>query len=998
MSSHKTFAAKNRNPLKRKFILPMAALMLAGFVYCAYAADAPLNIVQQGKSTFSIVVPKVAAKSVNDAAIELQRDLADSTGAKLPIIKDDEPIEGPFISLGSTKQAQAAGVSVEGLKEEGYRIVTKAGNLYIIGIDTTAIDRNPEAGKIGDDQFNVELHPEIPGPALTANFGFSHGTANGVYSFLEDYLGMRWLMPGEIGRDVPKKETFTIEKLDLTYAPMFIYRFFPFIWNEPFYVWRDQMKLGYSFRLNLNHYWDDAVPAALYKEHPEWFAMDSSGKRVEPKGTTYKLETTNPELVKFYAEKAVEAFKEHPELHTYSLVPSDGGGYSQSPESKALYDKERGNDFGPSITPAILKFYQDVSAIVAKKYPKGKLVGCFYQQYLRPPSSGEVKLPENFIPVLVSEASAYGLYDPKAKKYNSENLHEWGKIAPETWFYYGYPTWLRTGESLVTPAAPDEINFLFKDLVKNHIKGMHYYGSRNWSQVALANYIAVKMLWDPKADARAIQHDWLMRAYGPQAGAVMEEFYNKMDESWFSDYFRQADATGSAISEIFLSRVYGSHYQQMEELILKAEAQPMTEIQKERLRLISDNMRTLQWRLRNAGYLPADYSSPYTISTEEVYKLKSNNDDSRGVVAAGGAPNNGTPVTPVKIQIGQPKEKSAAAIPNPTHILLYPTVTGPVHLKPTNVSSGGSFLYYFVQDEKGRKVTSGLLENNADIAFEATANSPYYFQTVSSGVTLNPQEKWDISIPEAVPAQAGVEKGVLYLNAPTDNQDRSLYVYAPEGLNRASTVTDTGALIQTKTTKLEKSQVLRYAGKSARAALATALEKYHGALIQSLDSEWKFMPDPEKKGVAEGFFKPDFNDKSWKPILPIGTWQDHGFDGYHGTAWYRKMIVISAEDYDAAQLQNKQLLLFVGAVDGDAVFYLNGQKIAERKQGDSFDSWQVPFALDVTPFLTVGINHLAVQVTKDSKAAGLYKGVSLIVGVLDKKSPEPAKDKAAGGP
>jgi len=960
-------------------------MILVGFVPLGASVAATLNIVQQGQSAFSIVVPTVAPQSVKEAATELQRDIAVSTGANLPVIKDDEAITGPFISLGTTKQARAAEVTVQGIKEEGYRLVTKAGNLYIIGIDTTAIDRNPAAGKVGDDQFNVELHPEIPGPSLTANAGFSHGTANGVYSFLEDYLGMRWLMPGDIGRDVPKKDDFTIEDIDLNYAPMFVYRLFPYIWNEPFYAWRDQMKLGYSFRLNHNHYWNYTVPATLYKEHPDWFAVDSSGKRPEPKGHTYKLETTNPELVKFVADKAVEAFKAHPELHTYSLSPTDGGGYTQSPESKALFDKERGNDFGPSITPVILKFYQDVSALVAKNYPQGKLAGYFYQQYLQPPSRGKVEIPKNFIPVLVSEGSAYGLYDPKTKDFNSRNLNEWGKIAPETWFYYGYPTWLREGESMVTPAAPDELNSLFKDLVKNHVKGMYYYGSRNWNQVALANYIAVKMLWDPQADARAIQHDWLMRAYGPQAGAVMEEFYNKMDESWFSDYFRQADSTGSAISEIFLSRIYGSHYRQMEELVLKAEAQPMTDIQKERLRLISDNMRPLQWRLRNAGYLPVAYSSPYTINTEQVFKLKSNNDDSRGVVAAGGVLTGGSPVTSANIKIGQPKQGSAANIPNPSHILLYPTESGTVHLKPTNVSSGSSFLYYFVQDEKRRRVASGILENNADIAFDVTANSPYYFQTSSSGVTLNPQVKWDVSIPGAIAVQAGFEGGVIYLKPPVENMSRSLYVYVPQGLGLTATSTDIGMLVQTEVNELQKSQVLRYAGKSARAALAIGLEKYKGALVQGLDSEWKFSTDPEKKGVEEGFFKADFADKSWKPILPIGRWQDHGFDNYHGTAWYRKMIVISAADYDTAQLQNKQLLLFVGAVDGDAVFYLNGQKIGERNQEDDFDSWQTPFAFDVTPVLTVGVNTLAVQVTKDSKAGGLYKGVRLIVGVLDEK-------------
>src|SRR5690606_15515436 len=118
-----------------------------------------------GKSTFTIVVPKVAAQSVNNAAAEMQRSIEESTGAELPIAKDDETLSGAFISLGATQQVQAAGVSAQNIPDNGFRIVTKAGNVYIIGLDTTAVDLNWKAGRPGRSDFNVEMHPEIPGPA-----------------------------------------------------------------------------------------------------------------------------------------------------------------------------------------------------------------------------------------------------------------------------------------------------------------------------------------------------------------------------------------------------------------------------------------------------------------------------------------------------------------------------------------------------------------------------------------------------------------------------------------------------------------------------------------------------------------------------------------------------------------------------------------------------------------------------------------------------------------
>jgi hypothetical protein len=113
------------------------------------------------------------------------------------------------------------------------------------------------------------------------------------------------------------------------------------------------------------------------------------------------LESTNPELVKYFAERAVAALKANPQMNTYSLSPSDGRGWSESPESKAFYDPSPPDSKYPSITPLILKWYRDVSDIVAQEYPQGKLAGYIYTDFSRPPQKGGMTLPENFIPVIV---------------------------------------------------------------------------------------------------------------------------------------------------------------------------------------------------------------------------------------------------------------------------------------------------------------------------------------------------------------------------------------------------------------------------------------------------------------------------------------------------------------------------------------------------------------------------------------------------------------------
>src|SRR5699024_1539328 len=110
----------------------------------------------------------------------------------------------------------------------------------------------------------------------------------------------------------------------------------------------------------------------------------------------------------------------------------------------------------------------------------------------------------------------------------------------------------------VTPPGVSILNFIYPRLVKNNVKGVYIYGSPAWGQAALANYIVAKMDWNPHLDAKDIQHDWLIHAYGDKAGAAMEAFYQKLD-GLFSDYYQTNHKARYRLTSDMFYKIYGAH-------------------------------------------------------------------------------------------------------------------------------------------------------------------------------------------------------------------------------------------------------------------------------------------------------------------------------------------------------------------------------------------------------------------------------------------------------
>lgn len=132
---------------------------------------------------------------------------------------------------------------------------------------------------------------------------------------------------------------------------------------------------------------------------------------------------------------------------------------------------------------------------------------------------------------------------------------------------------------------------------------------------------------------------------------------------------------------------------------------------------------------------------------------------------------------------------------------------------------------------------------------------------------------------------------------------------------------------------------------------------------------WKFRADAFSNGHKKGFYKPDFNDRKWRDFK-IGCWEEQGYNGYDGIAWYRLRFKAPRKP------DCKAVELAFGAVDESAWVWLNGIYIGQHDMGVS--GWNKPFWLDVTKELRWGEeNVLVVRVQDTLHGGGIWKSIGL---------------------
>ena len=138
-------------------------------------------------------------------------------------------------------------------------------------------------------------------------------------------------------------------------------------------------------------------------------------------------------------------------------------------------------------------------------------------------------------------------------------------------------------------------------------------------------------------------------------------------------------------------------------------------------------------------------------------------------------------------------------------------------------------------------------------------------------------------------------------------------------------------------------------------------------LLQSLKGSWQFSI-----GLNEEWVSPKFNDRDWETIKVPSPWENQGYNGYNGYAFYRKKINIPAN------LKGRMLYLNMGYIDDVDEVYLNGHKIGST--GGFPPDYNTAYNAERIYFIPEedinfeGLNLIAVKVYDSEQEGGIVSG------------------------
>ncbi len=456
------------------------------------AAEAPRGVNMEALGDWDIVVAEDAIPSEKYAAEELQKHVATATGHTLPIVTTtDRADRHVFVGPSKSMRESKLGFAVDDFGPEDLRIVIRENNIVIAG-------------------------------------GRPRGTLYGVYAFLEDHFGVRFLTADHT--HVPKADPHsTIGPVDRSYHPPLEMRwsYYGEINRNPAFAARMRVntvgndpKLGGRCPQRLiNHSFARQIPSSKYgKEHPEYYCLRDGKRLSQVSSDSYGSEPclTNPDVLRIVTEAVLKEIEGNPAVANISVSQNDNAKNCLCPECAAI-DQREGTPMG-----SLLTFVNAVADVVAEKHPD-VMVGTLSYWYTRKPPKTIKPRPNVQIQLCSIECCLiHAINDPNCPR-NVEfcrDMTEWGKICNHI-YVWNYNT---NFSSYLLP-CPNlrviEPNIRY--FLENNAKGifMQAAGNANAAELSeLRNYVISNLLWDPSRSSEQLMNEFLDLHYGPAAPPI----------------------------------------------------------------------------------------------------------------------------------------------------------------------------------------------------------------------------------------------------------------------------------------------------------------------------------------------------------------------------------------------------------------------------------------------------------------------------------------------
>lgn len=458
-----------------------AAVVSVVFLMMQMAGDGvagAADLVVDGQPRAVLVLPTEAHADEQLAAQEIVEHVRLMSGAELTVAHVEQPADTKiFIGLSLFSEATAR-IRREGDDPAAFLLSVKKGEVHLAG-----------------------LSPE--------------GTLFAAYELLEQ-LGVRWCMPGELGRVIPEKRTVRLAEQETVQVPSFASRLLQTIADRQ---WSRRMRLGgqnagaHNLPLRVNR-----------EERPELYYEE--GGRL-----THQHRVSHPEVQRLTIEATLDFFRRNPDAPYMNMGPEDGPGFGSDPWDADDMDPLHGK---VSVTDRYIKFFNLVLDTVQKEFPGKGIAFYCYSQHMRPPV--REKLNPAILPVLapIDLCRFHSIDNPLCpeRAYMKQIIDGWQALGCAM-FYRGYFFNLADQGlpfSMIRQISAEIPYFKQAGLIGCRVECMPM-----WGYHAPSLYLAARLFWNAEADSRAIMDDYFEKFYGP-ARAAMQKHFNTLE-----DAFEQAD-------------------------------------------------------------------------------------------------------------------------------------------------------------------------------------------------------------------------------------------------------------------------------------------------------------------------------------------------------------------------------------------------------------------------------------------------------------------------
>lgn len=466
----------------RKAMLSVLAALLAAFAAGAYEVT----------SSTKIVVPDMdktgVGAALKAAATALRLDIEESTGLTLPVVEASQAGDAAGAIMIGEKFAADEGIAPPDLRFFDNVIAEKGGRLFLFGHDRPC---------------RTSSAPLLWHKCILASI-------KAVTDFEYRFMGVRRILPGRTGTEVPKRERISVpDGFRRVSRP--IMENGTFGWFSGFdmmYLIANNILGSGSYHTYGGHTYPAACPTDRYfKTHPEYFAM-KGGKRIN-KSKYSALCISNPEVKRLIVERILKEFDEGADV--VELGQQDSSDYCECEKCQAY-----GGPAAKTVGEKYWIFHRSIAEELYRLRPKKTVQLIAYGPTdCRPQTFRE--FPPNVMVELMS--------------YSEAVFAEWSQyVVPRGFSVYAYMWGEYQLPGITCKVSTPVMARLVRRFVKHNVHSIYRcgYGELMGCE-GPATYVFNMLLADPDQDENALFEEYLGAAYGPAAGH-MRKFHRAFDE------------------------------------------------------------------------------------------------------------------------------------------------------------------------------------------------------------------------------------------------------------------------------------------------------------------------------------------------------------------------------------------------------------------------------------------------------------------------------------